>query len=102
MAGDKTCERRGSASVFGRSLRKIGIGTPVLVNWLDIVTEANWVSKDKFIEQEPVECITVGIWMEPGPNCIHIASNINGESCDGTTIPMGCVLRVKVIGDSED
>ena len=77
---------------------KIEVGRAVQVNWLDIITEPNWVSKEAFIEQEPIECIIVGIWMPPGQRCIHIASNINENSCDGTTIPIGCVLRIKVIG----
>jgi hypothetical protein len=69
----------------------------VQVNWIDTVTESNWVSKEDFVAQEPIECITVGIWMKPGANCVHIATNINENSCDGTTIPIGCVLRVKVL-----
>ena len=76
---------------------KIPIGSICQINWLDIITEPNWVDKNKFVEQEPAECITVGVWMSPGKNCIHIASNINENGCDGTTIPKGCVLRIKVI-----
>jgi len=76
---------------------KIPIGTPVQINWLDILTEPSWCSKEEFTAIEPIECILVGIWMKPGPSCIHIASNINESSCDGTTIPIGCVIGIQVL-----
>lgn len=98
MVGDKTRHRSGGVRGPLRKIPKIEVGRAVAVNWLDIITEPNWVSKEEFVEQEPIECITIGIWMPPGQRCIHIASNINENSCDGTTIPIGCVLRIKVIG----
>jgi hypothetical protein len=98
MACTKTDHRSGRIRVPRYEIPTIKTGTPVQVNWLDIVTESHWVDKDVFIEMLPLECITVGIWMKPGTNCIHIASNINEKDCDGTTIPIGCVLKVKVIG----
>jgi hypothetical protein len=97
MAGTKTRNRRLCTGLSRGQVYKIEPGTPVQVNWVDIVTECHWIDKADFIKMEPIECITVGIWMEPGADCIHIASNINKDSCDGTTIPMGCILRVKVL-----
>ena len=98
MARDKTCDRRRRVHLPHNAVRQIAIGAPVQVDWLDIVTEPDWMSKEAFVTREPTECILVGIWMKPGARCIHIASNMSEEDCDGTTIPVGCVLRVKELG----
>jgi hypothetical protein len=98
MARAQVNRGRGSIHLLSDAVHsKIEPGTPVLVNWLDTVTEPSWIGKDDFVTREPAECVTVGIWMTPGENCIRLASNINENSCDGTIIPIGCVQRVTVL-----
>lgn len=75
-------------------------GTMLLVEWLDIVSDASWQSEQKRNKEHPVDVKTVGFFLRTyrynGHYCMKLAHSISAEGdSDTTEIPFGCIKNIK-------
>ena len=74
--------------------------TLVIVEWIDIASDASWVSEKDAQKMECVTCIEVGWMIHEDKKQIVLSSQFNDSDCGNrTVIPRGVILDIKRINN---
>ncbi len=88
-----------------RRLRKIDLGSAVLIQWNDAYNDSTWngVEELNTSVDDPAECITAGFLVAVGKDQVRVAHTAGPDSdvVGCMTIPMAWVTNVMILGVAE-
>lgn len=89
--------KTGPPNIAIRKMRKYKKNTKMEIFWIDVVTDPEWLS-DRVVNERPdCDCKTVGYYIKHDKELLWLSHTISRGKGDRTTIPIGCIKKVKIL-----